>query len=388
MTTPKLTSSRTSDSGDMCIRASDEPLLRPEAVAPSDPRLQVIGVFNPAVWKSPNWCRLIVRVDERPRTSGDYGRHLRGRMNIPVARIAFGDGQPRIELLDIEVGKDYVRDSQAVLPNIDAIETGPEPLPLLSHISHLRIAEYSAGTWNVHSTSLVSPSDSWSEFGCEDPRVTNIDGESYLTYSAISRFGATAWVAQLNAQGKPLSKRMVLGPDHKHALLLPERVKEHYWLFVRPLVRSWIHEDGIWIYRSRSLEYWGQPTPLLMPRAGHWDALRVGPSATPLRIPEGWLLFYYGVDTSQSYHVGAAVLKYSDPSVVLSRTEVPILSPTLTWERTGRRADTVFCCGAMFGAENTSVHLYYGAADTYVGAAEISLSALRAALRPTVDVRT
>jgi predicted GH43/DUF377 family glycosyl hydrolase len=214
--------------------------------------------------------------------------------------------------------------------------------------------------------------------------VTCIDGEVHLTYSAMSKYGATAWTARLDTDGRIISRRMMLGPDNKHTFLLPEQVQERFWLFARPLVRSWIREDGIWVYRSRNLDRWAEPIPIIMPRPDHWDSQRVGPG-TVLRIPEGWLLLYYGVDPSDSYHVGAALLQHSDPTVVLSRTDQPVLSPTLSWERSGRRADTVFCCGASADSAGTILRLFYGAADTYVGSADISIADLRAALRPVVQ---
>lgn len=374
MTTPKLESTRLGDLTDMCSRVSTEPLLTPENATPSDPRLVVIGVLNPAVWISAAGIRLIVRVDERPRDDGRSPHEA----TIPVARVDLSQGHARLEIVEVDVDAGYLRDSQAVLPRCRERTPGTA---LLSHVSHLRIAEYDDGAWRVQPRALVDPSDEWTQFGCEDPRVTCVDGEAYLTYAAISRFGATAWRARLDPAGRVVSPRMMLGPDHKHAFLLPGRAQEHYWLFARPLVRSWIRHDGVWAYRSCDLTAWVEPTPVIMPRPSHWDSQRVGPG-TILQIPEGWLLLYYGVDASDSYHVGAALLKSSDPTVVLARTDAPILSPTLSWERTGRRADTVFCCGAAVDSTGRSFRLFYGAADTYVGAADVSYTDLCSALLP------
>jgi predicted GH43/DUF377 family glycosyl hydrolase len=377
MTTPKLKSTRTRHLADMCRRVSARPILKPESITPSDPRLEVIGVFNPAVWISSNQVRLIVRVDERPRD------HVRRRLarpsSIPVARIDFSQGRPRLDIVDVVVNADYARDNQGVLPNNSRSAKRPANL-LLSHLSHLRVAEYN-GTWKANANPLVRPCDEWTEFGCEDPRVTHLGHKTYLTYSAISRFGAIARLAQIGSNGRIVSPRIMLGPDHKHAFLLPDQIRGRFWVFVRPLVRSWIAEDGIWSYRSTDLKCWTEPIPILMPRLGHWDSQRIGPG-TVLRIPEGWLLLYYGVDLSDTYHVGAALLDYSDPATVLARTDKPLLSPTLAWERTGRRADTVFCSGATLDSSRSMLRLFYGAADTCVGAGEISIADLRATLCP------
>lgn len=382
MTTPKLTSTRTDEPADLCRRVVGKPLLEPSDVAPTDPRLEVIGVFNPAVWLNRNKRILVVRVDERPKLPR-FARTTRdGRQNHPVAKLTLNNERSQLDIVDVEVEGEYVRDSQGVIPHRPPIEPGPAGPPLLSHISHLRLAHSVGRGWKVNPAPLLYPRDEFSAFGCEDPRVTTIDGQNYLTYSAISRFGSTAWMATIDPDGTVGSRRMLLGPDHKHSVLFPQKINCLYWLLTRPLVRSWIPADGIWVYRSRRLMYWGQPRPVLMPRSEKWDARRVGPGGTPLRIQEGWLLFYYGVDPSDSYHVGAALLKYSEPSKVLARTDHPVLSPTLAWEREGRRADTVFCCGAELDHRKSLIRLYYGAADRYVGVAEISLSTIRSALSP------
>jgi predicted GH43/DUF377 family glycosyl hydrolase len=77
-----------------------------------------------------------------------------------------------------------------------------------------------------------------------------------------------------------------------------------------------------------------------------------------------------------SYHVGAALLDRSNPTIVLARSSTPVLSPLLIWERTGRRADTVFPCGLEILRGMEYLRLYYGAADTSIGAADVRLDAL------------
>lgn len=379
MTTPKLRSSRRGELIDPCSRFSSKPVLSPENVTPSDPRLKVIGVFNPGVWVTSDQVRLIVRVDERPE-DGALQRNFQ-KDSIPVARIDLKEEGTQLEIIQVDVDRDYVRDSQGILPPDSEVQGKPNSKALLSHLSHLRIAESDNGVWRVRDEPLLSPHDEWTQFGCEDPRVTCIGDQTYLTYSAISRFGSTSWLAQLDSNYRVTWQTMLLGPDHKHSVLLPNRVQGKYWLFTRPLVRSWIREDGVWLYRSHSLECWTKPVPLLMPRPNHWDSHRVGPGAV-LRIAEGWLLFYYGVDQNDSYHIGAALLEYSDPTKILYRTDLPVLSPSLLWERTGRRADTVFCCGAFSDPKGNFLRLFYGAADTYTGIADIKMDDLLIALSP------
>ena len=224
---------------------------------------------------------------------------------------------------------------------------------------------------------IVFPDDVFNEYGCEDPRATILEGRPVVTYTAVSRFGTTIWFARLGNDYSFQDKTILLGPDHKHSALFPEKIGNYYYMLSRPLSRTYIRSSGAWLFRSTDLISWSMPFPILMPRPNMWDSIRVGPSASPLLTPHGWLFLYYGVDNEDSYHVGAALLDKIDPYKVIARSNIPILSPLLDWERMGRRADTVFSCGyEVLNNKEDTIRIYYGAADTYIGSAEISVSFL------------
>ena len=199
-------------------------------------------------------------------------------------------------------------------------------------------------------------------------------------YTAIGRFGPTSWFSSVDTKGRREQGMMLLGPDHKHSALFPERIGNYYYMMTRPLARTYVHAIGVWLHRSPDLIHWGNPAPILFPRQNNWDSARVGPGTSPIRIPMGWLFFYYGVDSEQSYHMGAAVLDVRDPTKVIARSPVPVLSPVTDWERLGRRADTVFGSGAELIEGNRSVRLFYGAADTSIGVSEITMTTLESML--------
>ena len=253
----------------------------------------------------------------------------------------------------------------------------------LTFMSHLRIGRIVGNTVVIDPSPAIFPSDRFSQYGCEDPRAVNLDGIPYATFGAIGQYGATGWLAELSETGSVHSKHMILGPDHKHCALFPSRVGNKYILVTRPLTRSTISRESVWILCSKDLKNWGTPLPLLEPRAHMWDCVRVGPGPSPILLPSGWLLLYYGVDSDYCYHLGVALLDRSDPTQVVARSAYPILSPVLPWERNGRRADTVFSGGINLLADGATMRIYYGASDTYIGAADISISALDQALVPT-----
>ena len=266
----------------------------------------------------------------------------------------------------------------------ELIDNFAYPFP---YVSHLRIAELSDGIAKVEGSPLIYPDDDFSEFGCEDPRAVILEDTLLVTCTALSQYGATSWLARLDMDGKLQDKKMLLGPDHKHPTLFPEKIRDSYCMLSRPLVRTYIRSNGTWMHRSHDLIHWGSPSPVLMPRDDMWDSVRVGPCASPIPIKMGWLLFYYGVDSENSYHVGAAILARENPAHVISRTPIPLLSPVLEWERNGRRADAVFSCGFEYLEEVETFRLYYGAADTSIGSADIKTSVLYDALAPEMADR-
>lgn len=115
---------------------------------------------------------------------------------------------------------------------------------------------------------------------------------------------------------------------------------------------------------------------MITPRAGHWDAYRVGASVPPIRTTEGWLEIYHGTKMTPSgpiYRVGAVLLDFEDPSKVIARCSDPLLSPRENYERIGDVGNVVFACGVII-ENGGEVRLYYGAADTSVCVASASLN--------------
>jgi len=318
----KLASTRTGGHVDLCERVGAGPLLRPEDVQPSTAGRTVVGVFNPTYVSLGQRRFLIVRVEET--------------ISAPL-----GEGLE----------------------------------------SHLRLVELHGNRTTVAREPLSAPAPGSGQRGCEDPRAAVIEGRGHLTYTVFGPFGATVWLGDLSGPGRITSAEMVLGPDSKHGTLFPERIQGHYLMAYRPLLRSFVEAIGIWFVESPDLRYWGRPRAVMLPREGFWDALRVGPAASPIRLEEGWLMLYYGVDADESYHTGAALLSERDPSIVIGRSPEPILSPEESWERVGRRADTVFVCGSELNRSNDLLRLYYGAADSTIGVADVNLHTLLGSLQ-------
>ena len=113
-------------------------------------------------------------------------------------------------------------------------------------------------------------------------------------------------------------------------------------------------------------------------RENYWDNGRIGGSAVPFRIDEGWLEIYHGASKEDRYCLGAVLLDANEPWKVLARSKKPIIEPEEDYEIDGFFGNVIFNCGVLY--EENKVKIYYGAADTYIGYAEIPLRDIMEAL--------
>ena len=97
----------------------------------------------------------------------------------------------------------------------------------------------------------------------------------------------------------------------------------------------------------------------------HWDEMKIGPGAPPIRTDKGWLNIYHGVFPTMDGHVyrlGVALHKLDDPAEILGVGDRWILQPEDPWEVTGYVHNVVFTCGAVPEDDGT-LKLYWGGAD-------------------------
>lgn len=204
-------------------------------------------------------------------------------------------------------------------------------------------------------------------WGMEDPRITKIDDTYYMLYTA---FGGRQWddIRISMVSSKDLkewgSRRILLDEPNKDAALLPEKVDGMYFLFHRRL-------PHIWTAVSPDLENWYDHKILMKPREGKWDCKKIGIAGPPLKIDDGWLLIYHGVDNDNVYRLGAALLDPDNPNKILAMQDEPILEPKLDWEVNGLVPNVVFSCAACIVQD--FLYVYYGAADTVIGVAGIDI---------------
>ena len=207
----------------------------------------------------------------------------------------------------------------------------------------------------------------WEEFGCEDPRVTPIDGTYYITYTAFSRQGPRIALASTKDFAH-FEKHGLVGPDRddKDCVLFPGRVNGKVMMLHRLDSKIQIaHFDSLESL-SNSQEFWSQYVTryddLELIRSKYpWEELKVGVGPPPVRTERGWLVIYHGVSAQRIYRAGAILLDLDEPAKILARSKTPILEPEREFEKRGIIPNVVFPEGAVI--QNGDLLVYYGGAD-------------------------
>jgi len=208
--------------------------------------------------------------------------------------------------------------------------------------------------------------DEYERKGIEDPRITKIDDTYYIMYTAVSPYGPLLALAKTTDFKNFERIALISEPENKDGALFPEKINGKYARFDRPVAGG---VGNIWLSYSDDLITWGHSRCIMTVRDDHWDSWRIGASSQPIKIEDGWLLIYHGVKAASSgpiYRLGAAVLAYDDPSKVLCRSAIPILSPREYYERVGDVNNVVFSCGAILEEDGQELKIYYGASDTSI----------------------
>jgi beta-1,2-mannobiose phosphorylase / 1,2-beta-oligomannan phosphorylase len=171
---------------------------------------------------------------------------------------------------------------------------------------------------------------------------------------------------------------MIFPPHNKDCAIFSEPIGGKYFALHRPSSPT-LGGNYIWIAESPDLVHWGQHRCLAHSRPGMWDSARVGAGAAPIRTPEGWLEIYHGANGEHRYCLGALLLDLESPWKVLARSGEPIMEPIADYERTGFFGNVVFTNGHVVDAD--TVTLYYGASDSVICGARLSLQEILRTLR-------
>lgn len=349
-------------------------LLRPDDLEPLSPDRTIVGVFNPAATRFEGDIVLLVRVAEWPAPTGSDA--------LASPRVEFRNGR-RSWVVDTfpSEGVD-TRD-----PRVLRLPDGRMRLP---HLSHFRVVRMTADGTTVREVTTVPdllPREPWEELGIEDPRITRIGDTYYMTYVAISRHMGIATALMTTRDFRRFTRRgIIFATENKDVVILPASGDGEFTAYHRPTTCSWVSAPSIIASRSPDTVHWGQHQLLLGPRPGTWDGVKVGAGPPPIRVPEGWLLVYHGVDASTpanpvgTYRAGVALIDAADPYRVLSRSVDPMLVPEHPHERSGFVPNVIFPTGLVADGTDDML-LFSGAADQVTTMTRLSVRSVLDHLR-------
>jgi beta-1,2-mannobiose phosphorylase / 1,2-beta-oligomannan phosphorylase len=120
---------------------------------------------------------------------------------------------------------------------------------------------------------------------------------------------------------------------------------------------------------------------IVLPPTPEWGRIKTGAGTPPVRVDEGWMSLYHGVDAemrsngtySMRYSAGIVLHDRERPHIVLFRSPEPVLAPETADERRGIVNDVVFPTGIDPKGDGRDYDVYYGMADARVGRARLLL---------------
>lgn len=344
---------------DQAQRFTQNPLLSPASLKPSRPGLQITCLLNPGVFTFEGKTWLLVRVAERPE-------QREGIISFPV-----------LTGKDIEIIEIPVNDPELNMDDARVIRyKGADYLTTLSHL-RLLSSEDGINFTEPEGYEILQGEGEQQAFGIEDCRVALIEDTYYLSFTAVSSQGVGVGLRTTKDWKTFQSEGMIIPPHNKDCAIFEEKINGKFYALHRPSSVD-IGGNYIWIAESPDGIHWGKHQCIIQTRAGKWDSKRVGAGAAPIKTEAGWLEIYHGANSSHHYCLGAFLLDLNDPSIVLARTDDPIMVPLETYELSGFFGEVVFTNGHLVKGDELTI--YYGAADEFVCGAKFSIDGILASL--------
>ena len=351
---------------DLLTRWAGNPLMAPEDVRPSRPDWKVDCTFNAGVVQIGDETIMLVRVAESVADAEP------GELRVPLLKAEGDTWRTVVETLRLDDPAYDFADPRMVVLRADPAQV------YLTSLSHLRLARSRNGTdFAVDDAPFLYPSTRYERFGCEDARITAIEGRYYINYTAVSDVGIATALAVTDDFATVERLGLMFAPDNRDVCLFPRRIGDRYWCLHRPAPRH-LGTPEIWIAQSPDLMHWGDHRRLAGAVPGGWEASKIGGGAPMLETDRGWLQIYHGVDADQRYSLGALLLDLDDPRIVRARLPRPLARPREPYELHGFFDNVVFSCGAVIAGDELRV--YYGAADRVMALATVPLAALWTAM--------
>lgn len=221
--------------------------------------------------------------------------------------------------------------------------------------------------------------------GCEDPRLTLLEGRVYLIFTDFDGWGSLR-IAMTSIdendfvdqkwnweQAVPISPP---GEVHKNWVFFPEKIKGKYAILhsLSPKILIHYFDDPKEFDGTKFIERSGLSQSPAKKSAERWDSWVRGAGPPPIKTRYGWLVLYHAMDhhDPNRYKLGAMILDLKDPTKILYRSARPILEPDEYYENNGYKSGVVYSCGAV--AVDGTLFVYYGGADKVTCVATANLN--------------
>lgn len=270
---------------------------------------------------------------------------------------------------------------------------------------------------------FMAPKLKAESMGMEDPRIVKIDGTFYMTYVAHNGKDAVSYLAtgtdlfNLGRDGLispkipyreagEIFRYQKLKDDyyffesfykeyggknvliwHKDAIFFPEKIDGEFKMLQRILPDiqlisfsdvGQLKEKYFWIHYLLD----DLAGSVVLESQEKYEERNVGGGCPPIKTADGWLIIYHGVQETNDkriYRACAALLDLKDPRIVTHKLPYPLFEPGNEAENVGLVNNVVFPTGtAQFGDD---LYIYYGAADTRIAVAKVSMPELLAELK-------
>jgi predicted GH43/DUF377 family glycosyl hydrolase len=248
---------------------------------------------------------------------------------------------------------------------------------------------------------LIAPEYAWERYGCEDPRVTKINGHYYIFYTALSNYPYNAdgikIAVAITRDFKTIKEKHLVTPFNAKAMVLfPEKINGKYVAILSVDTDRPPHEkiciaefdslEEMWDEEYWNLWYSQVDSHVIDPRRSITDHIEVG--AVPIKTKAGWLFVYSYIENYRrennpfpvDFGIEALLFDLKDPKKIIGKTEGPMFVASEIYEKSGQIANIVFPSGALLQGENLDI--FYGAADSVCCKASVHLDSLLASLKP------
>ena len=274
------------------------------------------------------------------------------------------------------------------------------------------------------STPILIPQAEYEFQGLEDPRIVEIEGTYYLSYTAFNGINALSSLAtskdlihwkrhgiivpqityeefrHFTETNGTIREKYIRFNDYqkshekqdrtvflwdKNLIFFPRKINGKFYFLhrIKPDIQIVVAIENL---EDLTIEFWQDyflhfdEFVVLKPRFHH-EVSYIGSGCPPIETVDGWLLIYHGVhDTVEGYVYSAcaALLDLNNPQKEIARLPYALFSPEKEWELKGEVNNVCFPTGAI--VEEDTIYIYYGAADERIAVASVSLRELLAEL--------